>query len=320
MELLRVFNKKRLCILGLMIILNAVLFIMGNKINEQEIIYRDLVNSYNDNISITEMSKNYLQENPQVSDEDFKEARKIFLERLDYVKNYKERTQNSIDNIKAVQKSSLFSQKNSRSYLELIKSKNDLTKALGYEVKLDNDLWLMKIKDYKYIYWFTGIGCLVVIFSFFNEKENGGMIIYASRNGRLKLLIKRIFILLLFIFTFVIVNYGVISGIALFRYGGIENVFNSAASSLELQLCSYGANRMLYLLIVCIQNTFAFFAWAVMMWGILNLFKNKNVGIVAVIIINLIEMLLYRLIDVKSIYRFLRYFNLYNIFEGNNIL
>ena len=53
MELLRVFNKKRLCILGLMIILNAVLFIMGNKINEQEIIYRDLVNSYNDNISIT---------------------------------------------------------------------------------------------------------------------------------------------------------------------------------------------------------------------------------------------------------------------------
>ena len=39
----------------------------------------------------------------------------------------------------------------------------------------------------------------------------------------------------------------------------------------------------------------------------------------AVIIINLIEMLLYRLIDVKSIYRFLRYFNLYNIFEGNNI-
>lgn len=84
------------------------------------------------------------------------------------------------------------------------------------------------------------------------------MIIYASRNGRLKLLIKRIFILLLFIFTFVIVNYGVISSIALFRYGGIENVFNSAASSLELQLCSYGANRMLYLLIVCIQNTFAF--------------------------------------------------------------
>lgn len=145
------------------------------------------------------------------------------------------------------------------------------------------------------------------------------MIIYASRNGRLKLLIKRIFILLLFIFTFVIVNYGVISSIALFRYGGIENVFNSAASSLELQLCSYGTNRMLYLLIVCIQNTVAFFAWAVMMWGILNLFKNKNVGIVAVIIINLIEMLLYRLIDVKSIYRFLRYFNLYNIFEGNNI-
>uniref|UniRef100_UPI003FF052CA hypothetical protein n=1 Tax=[Lactobacillus] rogosae TaxID=706562 RepID=UPI003FF052CA len=319
MELLRVFNKKRLCIFGLMIILNAVLFIMGNKINEQEIIYRELVNSYNDNISITEMSKNYLQENPQVSDEDFKEARKIFLERLDYVKNYKERTQNSIDKIKAVQKSSLFSQKNSRSYLELIKSKNDLTKALGYEVKLDNDLWLMKIKDYKYIYWFTGIGCLVVIFSFFNEKENGGMIIYASRNGRLKLLIKRLFILMLFIFTFVIVNYGVISGISLFRYGGIENVFNSAASSLELQLCSYGANRMLYLLIVSIQNTFAFFAWAVMMWGILNLFKNKNVGIVAIIIINLIEMLLYRLIDVKSIYRFLRYFNLYNIFEGNNI-
>lgn len=37
MELLRVFNKKRLCIFGLMIILNAVLFIMGNKINEQEI-------------------------------------------------------------------------------------------------------------------------------------------------------------------------------------------------------------------------------------------------------------------------------------------
>ena len=131
MELLRVFNKKRLCIFGLMIILNAVLFIMGNKISEQEIIYR-----YNDNISITEMSKNYLQENPQVSDEDFKEARKIFLERLDYVKNYKERTQNSIDKIKDVQKSSLFSQKNSRSYLELIKSKNDLTKALLMKKKM----------------------------------------------------------------------------------------------------------------------------------------------------------------------------------------
>lgn len=39
--------------------------------------------------------------------------------------------------------------------------------------------------------------------------------------------------------------------------------------------------------------------------GNINLFKNKNVGIVAVIIINLIEMLLYRLIDVKSIIDFL---------------
>lgn len=78
MELLRVFNKKRLCIFGLMIILNAVLFIMGNKISEQEIIYRDLVNSYNDNISITEMSKNYLQENPQVSEKILKRQEKYF--------------------------------------------------------------------------------------------------------------------------------------------------------------------------------------------------------------------------------------------------
>lgn len=139
MELLRVFNKKRLCIFGLMIILNAVLFIMGNKISEQEIIYRDLVNSYNDNISITEMSKNYLQENPQVSDEDFKEARKIFLERLDYVKNYKERTQNSIDKIKDVQKVHYFLKKQ-QVISGINKVKNDLTKALGYEVKLDNDL------------------------------------------------------------------------------------------------------------------------------------------------------------------------------------
>lgn len=38
-------------------------------------------------------------------------------------------------------------------------------------MKLDNDLWLMKIKDYKYIYWFTGIGCLVVIFSFLMKRK-----------------------------------------------------------------------------------------------------------------------------------------------------
>ena len=95
---------------------------MGNKISEQEIIYRDL-HSYNDNISITEMSKNYLQENPQVSDEDFKEAKKIFLRTSWIMKNYMREIQNSIDKIKDVQKKFIIFSKNSRSYLELIKSK-----------------------------------------------------------------------------------------------------------------------------------------------------------------------------------------------------
>ena len=60
MELLRVFNKKRLCIFGLMIILNAVLFIMGNKINNTalniiinpKIHNRFLLNTLNNSIGI----------------------------------------------------------------------------------------------------------------------------------------------------------------------------------------------------------------------------------------------------------------------------
>ena len=99
--------------------------------------------------------------------------KKYFLERLDYVKNYKERTQNSIDKIKDVQKSSLFSQKNSRSYLELIKSKNDLTKALGYEVKLVMIYGIIEVLNVliNIFIGLHGIGCLVVIFSFLMKKK-----------------------------------------------------------------------------------------------------------------------------------------------------
>ena len=44
-----------------------------------------------------------------------------------------------------------------------------------------------------------------------------GMIIYASRNGRLIIDKENIYIAAVYI-SFVIVNYGVISGIALFRW------------------------------------------------------------------------------------------------------
>ena len=73
-----------------MIILNAVCtFIIVEQNSEQEIIYRDLVNSYNDNISITEMSK-IIYKKIHKSVMKILRGKKNILERLDYVKNYKE--------------------------------------------------------------------------------------------------------------------------------------------------------------------------------------------------------------------------------------
>lgn len=319
MEFLRVFNKRRICIMLLLMIINAVLFTLFCSLDEIDNIYIDLIENYDEQENLSNLFKQITVDDKEMNDGDISAAKNAFKERYDYVKNYKKITQDKIDRINNSQKSVLFSEADGRANLELAKTKNDLNKALNYDVKLDNDLWLLKVKDYRYIYWIIGVGCIVIVFSFLAEKGKGEIIVFASKGGRALLLLRRIIILLLFSFVYVLINYILVSAIALLRYGGIDGIFNIAASSIDLQLCSYGVSRVMFVFLVCVQNSLVFFAWSIFVWALLSMFKNKNIGVVCVIAINLIEKMLYSFIDVKSFLRFFRYFNIYGIFEGENI-
>lgn len=332
MEFLRIFNKKRIFILIALFIINGVFFFRECSDLEKYRLFDSLVSEFNIKNEDNNNGKNtvdmkrtalsvvrkYTKNNENLKeDEDFLEVREMFLKKVDYVKNYSENKREQIENSKAMLSLSLFSDKNSFSYLNIIKTRDDLSKIKDAKVTVSNGVWLEKVTSYKLIYYIMLIAAAMIVYAFIEDRKNGLIYIqYAATNGRGRLLIKRMFILLAFSIVTALLLFTEISVIALKMYGGLDGINASVCSDEMFAMCSMGTTRVMWLVINVLRISLGIFTVGLLMWGLLTCFNNSNIGLVVFVLLCSSEIIINGLITDKSIFRFFKFFNLKYLIEG----
>ena len=331
MELIRVFSKKRLLVLLVLLVINGIFFYKESTDLKTYRIYNDLIfdfilefNNQNQDAAVTKTAANlavkeYVSKNKGINKEDeFKAAKEMFLEKVEYIRTYSDKKDEQIKKSKAMLSSSIFSDKDSFSYLNIIKTREDLIKIKDEKVTVSNGVWLEKIANYKFVYYVIIIALSVIIYSFLEERKTGIIYTqYAAANGRGKLFLRRCGILLLSSIVITAVCFLEISIISLKLYGGIEGILDSVCSDEVFAMGSMGLSRAMWLLVNSICVALSIFAVSLLIWGIISSFHNSNIGLCFTVILCAIGVLIGRIVTAKSLFRFFKYFNIEYLIDGS---
>lgn len=320
MEFLRIFNKKRILILALLFVINGLFFIRECSEIGKYKVYNDLVVEFNNKTeSAVDIKKTalfvleeYKNDHENISeDENYLEVRKMFMDKVEYVRDYSRVKTKQIENSKAMLSSSIFSDKTSFSYLNAVKTRNVLEKIKDENVTVSNGVWLEKIVDYKPVYYIIMVAVAMIIYAFIEDRKTGIVYIqYAAANGRAKLFARRLGILLTTTVVITMLFFGELAVISLNLYGGVEGLNASVCSDEMFAMCSMGMTRLVWFLINVLRVSMSVFVMGLLMWGILTYFNNSNIGLCAYLLLYGVEIVANALITEKSVFRFVKFFNL----------
>ena len=224
MELVKVISLKRILTAVLIIVLNIALFCIINNGQYSYKIYDNMLKEYNGELNEGKISdyhgyiRQYESDNPDITDnEQYIEAKTLFSEKVEFVRNYKINIENKLANIDRYKNNAMYAQ-SGESRLELIKTQNDLQKAYDYDVDYSSDVWLRSIAEYKYMGYFIIVIMLIFIYGMQSDSKKLQYIIKSAPNGRMILELKRIIVLLILSIAVVLLSYTAITMTSLFVY------------------------------------------------------------------------------------------------------
>lgn len=329
MEFIRIFTKKRLVVLLLLFIANGLFFIRECSDAKIYRIYDAMLLETDKRTEDDDMKKAVSSVIIEFRDaykesaeyDEYSEAKAYLLEKIEYVENYSDSIAQKIGSSKVLLKSSLYSDKSSFSYLNIVKTTKDLESIKDAEVTLSNGIWLEKVSNYKLIYYFIMIMVVMMIYSMVEDKKTKIIYLqYAAKNGRGKLFLKRLFIFIGMTLCITVLFFTEVSVISLYTYGGIEGIGDSVCSDELFALCSMcGESRIVWLFINVIKAALTFVVLGVCLWAFLSGFNNSNIGLYAFILLYCIEVVLNRVITAKSIFRIFKYINIKYLIDCSDV-
>ena len=322
MELVKVISLKRILTAVLIIVLNIALFCIINNGQYSYKIYDNMLKEYNGELNEGKISdyhgyiRQYESDNPDITDnEQYIEAKTLFSEKVEFVRNYKINIENKLANIDRYKNNAMYAQ-SGESRLELIKTQNDLQKAYDYDVDYSSNVWLRSIAEYKYMGYFIIVIMLIFIYGMQSDSKKLQYIIKSAPNGRMILELKRIIVLLILSIAVVLLSYTAITMTSLFVYNDWSSINGMSGSDSEIYLVSMGMSRLGLVLTVAFKTVAVTFAMSVFLYALINLFDNKNIGLSFSVMIVGIELLLAKFISAKSIFRGIKYINISNLVDN----
>lgn len=351
-ELKRVCNLCFLLFAGMLLLLNALLIINGDRSDEEVSgIYNEMVCTAADvrdeaassreaatlawqdyfNRQGFHFGTEYLFEGAEAYEERdrqesmperqlAKTAGNILLAEADYIDGFRSSIENRMKTAAQMAKADVFKE-GSFEYLNLLKTRYDLSRLTELQVELSNGIWLDKLYDHFYIQIFTLLLIFVTVYSFFAEKKTGlYYIIHTAEKGRGGLFFTRFLILAGEALVFSLLFYLESAAIYLHIYGGIEGIHCPAASDERFLLTAGSLTRAEFLGALILVSFVAAVVLSLLLWYVLSLFRNINIGIFIFLLICGADILAYMLIPYKSVLRPLRFVNLYYLLFPNKAL
>lgn len=324
-EFKRINNYKFIIIFFLLLCLNGITLLYFNK-GEDAVnrIYDDILNraeaAKTEDMTYKQATMNgvisYMDDNSidrETISEIEKTARKMALEKAEQADSYADNINEKITSTTKLLSTELMKDNSTEKYL-LLKSRYDLNKLKNKNPGLSNGIWLEKLFEYNYIQIFIITLICYVVYGFFYEKKSGlKLIINSGKNGRKNLRTKRIIILIIecfFIsFSFYLESMIILLGI----HGGVKGINDLAVLDNNLLLTTMGFTRICFVLFLIVISALFAFVCGMMLWFLLSYFSNINIGVGFFLICSGIDIMIYYLINSKSILRFLHFINVYYI-------
>ncbi len=249
-----------------------------------------------------------------------KEARTLLMAEADYVDGYKEAVKQKIETSTKLIKAGIY-KRNSFENINILKTRYDMNKVKDVSVTLSNGRWLDVLYNYSYIQIFSMILLAITVYGFFLERKTGlYYIVHTGRNGRVKLFFKRFVIISAEALIVNIVLYIESALILLNIYGGINSINDLASSSETFFIVGDSYTRAEMAVIFMLVSAFTSIALSLMLWVVLSLFSNINIGMCVYIVVCVIFMLIHLIVSTKSPMRFAHYLNLYYWFYPHKLI
>lgn len=242
------------------------------------------------------------------------EALRLYDETFSYVEGYKDMIDTYIAHGDSMLITDIYSDPNSFSHTNILKSKHDFRSLYNISVKPDNSKAIEAVvSSSSYVNIFILFIVLVCVFRFTCERKNGLIyIISASKHGRGVLAFKRILILAFTSEFSTLVVYICQFAVAFHIYGGWEYMSNSIQSwPLYGTICSTDS-KWLYILLLMTLSAMSVFMTGIMVWLLISLSSNTTIAMVIAVALLSISYMLHNAIPIKSIWAIFRTINIWS--------
>lgn len=241
-----------------------------------------------------------------------------FAYQLEYQNDYPAYIKSILKNAENLSSKKLFSNKTSYSYKSIQKSANDFSKNKNIKLSLVNDLPVSAVLNYQIGDFILILICVFMAISFVSEK-NVNLLINTCKNGRRKLKMKQLPILILFSLFFSFAIYISEMLISLKIYDAPMNLYALIQSTDIFSDCILHINFLQLFAIHILFKAIIASMIALAIWLFISL--SSNIILVSAIagVITAIELLLYKNISAQSNLSILKTFNIFSLFDYRSI-
>lgn len=242
------------------------------------------------------------------------------LQQLEYLTAYPDYLQSIQENKENMLSFSIFNQDNSFSRRNVYKTADDFSALASVSLQLGADGALESFLDFPLTDYFLLLILGVCSLSFLTERKKGlWSVIYALPNGRFRLGLHRLGILLGVSCVSVILLYGsnLLSGF--FLYGGLHDLHRSIQSVPMFGNLPKAIEIGTFLLQYFLFRIAAAFLIAILLWLLFSLINNVKYTLMIGAAFLLFEYSCYRFLPEQSAFNLLKYFNIFTYISFSDL-
>ena len=231
-----------------------------------------------------------------------------------------------LDNVKKqaekMSNSSIFGKdKSSFTYKNIQKTAKDFEKLRGIEAEFGNNRAVEKWLSYKTADALYLLVIVLFVLAFFEDRKNGlAPLIRATPNGRGRLAVSRLFILLGAAVVFTILLYATTLTVSFALYGGQDGLGRSIQSLEGFKTCTFRVTILEWIILYFGAKVVCGFFLGLIFWFILSFLSHMQLAVFVIIGILALEYAAYTLIPPQMALSVLRYVNVFSYVYPSELL
>lgn len=240
---------------------------------------------------------------------------------LEYIKKYPEDMKQIQTNAQQLMTFSIFSDKNSFTYNNIVKTGKDFEKVADVSLYLVNNKATGSFVNYYYTFYFALIMMVFIIYGLSGERDNGMWgIVHSAGSGRLRLALHRLFIIAGSGVVIAAGLYFTTFAAALLLYGG-AGALNAPVQSIQaFERFAMPMSQIGFVLYNYVYSVLAVVVLSVALWAVFVVNRKRNHALILTGVVVGLEVLMYYRIGLHSIYSALKQINIVRLMKVNEVI